>query len=113
MAFFAVSAGRGSSVRSPGGVLTAWLGAFLGGRASGDDLLDAVQYTDLPQLVDGLPGEEAAPLVHVLAAVRRCAPATVELRAPVAGDADGLGPDVLPPALEAGAAGGGPPPRAA
>jgi hypothetical protein len=104
MAFFAVSTGRGSSVRSPGGVLTAWLGAFLTGRASGDDLLDAVQFTDLPQVVDGLTDDEAAPLVSVLAAVRKRAPATVELRSPVAGDADGLGPDVLPLALEAGEA---------
>jgi hypothetical protein len=31
MAFFAVSANRGSIVRSPGGLLTAWLGAWLQG----------------------------------------------------------------------------------
>lgn len=105
MAFFAVSAGRGSSVRSPGGALTAWLGAWLQGRALADDVLAAVHTSHLPQTVDGLPGEDdGAPLVRLLAAVRGCGPATVELRLPVAGDADGLGPDVLPAAIEAGEA---------
>lgn len=105
MAFYAVSTGRGSTVRSPGGVLTAWLGAWLQGRASADDLLAAVQDTDLPQTVEGLPGEpETAPLVRLLAAVRACGPSTVELRLPVPGDADGLGPDVLPTGLDAGEA---------
>src|SRR3954471_9131572 len=105
MAFYAVSTGRGSAVRSPGGVLTAWLGAWLQGRTTADDLLSAVQGRDLPHSVDGLPDEpDGAPLVRMLAAVRGCGPATVELRLPVAGDADGLGPDVLPAALDAGEA---------
>src|SRR4051794_9223048 len=101
MAFFAVSAGRGSSVRSPGGLLTAWLGAWLRGRVAADDVLAAVQTPHLPQTVDGLPGEDdGAPLVRLLAAVRACGPSTVELRLPVPGDADGLGPDVLAAAFE-------------
>lgn len=105
MAFFALSAGRGSTVRSPGGVLTAWLGAWLQGRTSADDLLAAVQTTDLPQSVDGLPDDaDGAPLVRMLAAVRACGPSSIELRLPVPGDADGLGPDVLPAALDAGEA---------
>jgi hypothetical protein len=105
MAFYAVSTGRGSSVRSPGGLLTAWLGAWLQGRTNADDLLSALQGGDLPHVVDGLPGEsDGAPLVHLLAAARGCRPSTVELRLPVPGDADGLGPDVLPAALEAGEA---------
>jgi hypothetical protein len=105
MAFYAVSAGRGTTVRSPGGVMTAWLGAWLSGRTTADDLLAAVQGSDLPHLVDGLPDEpDGSPLVRLLAAVRRCGPSTVELRLPVAGDADGLGPDLLPAALEAGEA---------
>src|SRR3954453_21218971 len=105
MAFFAVSANRGSSVRSPGGLLTAWLGAWLQGRAPADDVLATVETPHLPQTVDGLPDEDdGAPLVRLLAAVRACGPSTIELRLPVAGDADGLGPDVLPAALEAGEA---------
>jgi hypothetical protein len=96
---------RATTVRSPGGLLTAWLGAWLGARTTADELLAAVQTPDLPQLVDGLPDDaDGAPLVRMLAAVRACAPATVELRLPVAGDADGLGPDVLPAALDAGEA---------
>ncbi len=105
MAFYAVSAGRGSSVRSPGGLLTAWLGAWLQGRTTADDVLAAVETRHLPQTVDGLPGEQdGAPLVRLLAAVRACGSSTVELRLPVAGDADGLAPDVLPAALDAGEA---------
>src|SRR3954465_10434827 len=105
MAFFAVSANRGSSVRSPGGLLTAWLGAWLQGRVSADDVLAPVETPHLPQTVDGLPGEgDGALLVRLLAAVRACGPSTVELRLPVAGDADGLGPDALPPAPDAGEA---------
>lgn len=105
MNFPTVSSRRSTSVRTPGGQLTAWLGAWLGGRTSADEVLAAVQITDLPQTVDGLPGDDdGAPLVRLLAAARACAPATVELRLPVPGDADGLGPDVLPAALEAGEA---------
>lgn len=105
MAFFTVSTGRGSSVRSPGGTLTAWLGAWLQGRTTADDLLYVAGAGDLPATVDGLPGEsDGAPLVRMLAAVRGCGSSTVELRLPVPGDADGLGPDVLPPALDAGEA---------
>lgn len=105
MSSHALSAGRLGTVRSPGGTLTAWLGAWLGGRVPADDLLAAVQTTDLSQTVDGLPGEDhSAPLVRLLAAVRACGPAEVELRLPVPGDADGLGPDVLGPALDAGEA---------
>ncbi len=101
----ALSPGRLGSVRSPGGTLTAWLGAWLGGRAAADELLGAVQTTDLAQTVDGLPGEDdGAPLVRLLAAVRACGPSEVELRLPVPGDADGLGPDVLGAALDAGEA---------
>lgn len=85
--------------------MTAWLGAWLSGRTTADDLLSAVQGTDLPHSVDGLPDEpDGAPLVRLLAAVRACGPSTIELRLPVAGDADGLGPDVLPASLEAGEA---------
>jgi hypothetical protein len=105
MSSHAVSTGRGSVARSPGGILVAWLGAWLGGRVAADDLLDAVQTTDLPHTVAGLPGESApVPLARLLAAVRGRSPATVELRLPVAGDPDGLGADVLAAALDAGEA---------
>src|SRR3954468_9375936 len=112
MAFFAVSANRGNTARSPGGLLTAWLGAWLQGRVSADDVLAAVETPHPQQTVDGLPGEgDGALLVRLLAAVRTCGPSTVELRLPVAGDADGLGPDVLPPARRAGGAGAVPRPE--
>jgi hypothetical protein len=105
MSFPAVSTGRGSQARSPGGLLTAWLGAWLVGRVAADDLLAAVQDGDLPHAVDGLPDEDAGvPLARLLAHVRSFAPATVELRLPVPGDPDGLAAPVLAAAMSGGEA---------
>jgi hypothetical protein len=105
MSFPAVSTGRGRAAGSPGGVLTAWLGAWLSGRTGSDDLLAAVQRGGVPHVVDGLPTEESGvPLARLLTYVRACAPASVELRLPVPGDPDGLPPAVLPPAASAGEA---------
>jgi hypothetical protein len=101
----AVSTGRGSLAGSHGGLLTAWSGAWLQGRAGADDLLEAVQGADLPHTVDGLPAEPGtAPLARLLGHVRSCAPAHVSLRLPVPGDPDGLAAPILAPALSAGEA---------
>jgi len=99
---------------SPGGLLTAWLGSWLAGRVSSDDLLDAVQVGDEPHryvTVDGHeapadlgPGNAPAPLAGILPTIRRLAPAAVQLRLPVAGDVDGLHGPVLAGALTAGEA---------
>src|SRR3978361_1534387 len=67
--------------------------------------LAGVRGPDLPHTVDGLPDEaEGAPLARLLGHVRGCGPARIELRLPVPGDPDGLPPEVLAPALEAGEA---------
>ncbi len=99
---------------SPGGLLTAWLGSWLAGRASSDDLLDAVQVGDEPHryvtmgdanaLGDIEPATTPAPLAGILPAIRRLAPATVQLRLPIAGDVDGLHGLLLAGALQAGEA---------
>src|ERR1700712_5915878 len=97
-----ISANRGSAARSPGGLLTAWLGAWLTGRTAADNLLAAVQGPDLPHTVDGLPDEgDGAPLARMLGHVRSCGPARVELRLPVPGDPDGLPAGILAAASEA------------
>src|SRR3954468_15876858 len=105
MSFPAVSANRGSASRSPGGLLTAWLGAWLTGRTGADDLLAAVQGSDVPHTVDGLPGEaDGAPLARLLGHVRSGGPAVVELRLAVPGDPDGLPAGTLTAALDGGEA---------
>jgi hypothetical protein len=88
-----------------GGLLTAWLGAWLDGRAAADDLLAAVQGRDEPHTVRGLPDEpDSAAFARVFPLLRRCAPADVTLRLPVPGDADGLSGAALAAALRGGQA---------
>jgi len=88
---------------SPGGLLAAWLGAWLAGRVSSDDMLAAVQVGDAPHRVVGLDGEAGpVPFARVLPHVRRLGPAAVQLRMPVPGDVDGLSGPLLAAALEAG-----------
>ncbi len=88
-----------------GGLMTAWLGAWLAGRAASDDLLSGSQGGDAPHTVRGLPDESGAvPLSRMLPLLRRLAPADVTLRLPVAGDPDGLSGVILTRALRAGEA---------
>jgi hypothetical protein len=88
-----------------GGLLTAWLGAWLDGRAASDDLLASAQGTDEPHTVRGLPDEKGpVPLARVLPLLRRCAPAEVSLRLPVPGDPDGLAGATLVAGLRSGEA---------
>ncbi len=85
--------------------MTAWLGAWLGGRAASDDLLSGSQVGDAPYTVRGLPDESGAvPLARMLPMMRRLAPADVSLRLPVPGDPDGLNGVMLARALRAGEA---------
>ncbi len=87
------------------GLMVAWLGAWLDGRAASDDLLASTQGPDEPHTVRGLPDEVGAvPLARVLPLLRRCAPAEVTLRLPVPGDPDGLTEVPLKAALRAGEA---------
>src|ERR1700712_4294537 len=88
-----------------GGLLAAWLGAWLDGRAASDDLLASAQGADEPHTVRGLPDERGpVPLARVLPLLRRCAPAEVSLRLPVPGDPDGLSGAALTAALRCGEA---------
>ncbi len=88
-----------------GGLLAAWLGAWLDGRAASDDLLAVAQGFDEPHTVVGVPGEiGSVPLARMLPLLRRSAPAVVSLRLPVPGDADGLTGLPLATALNAGEA---------
>jgi hypothetical protein len=85
--------------------MTAWLGAWLSGRAASDDLLAGAQRGDAPHTVRGLPDEMGpVPLSRVLPLLRRAAPADVSLRLPVPGDPDGMTGPVLAKALRAGEA---------
>lgn len=87
------------------GLLTAWLGAWLQGRTSSDDLLASTQGPDEPHTVRGLPDEtEPVPLSRVLTLLRRAAPADVSLTLPVPGDPSGLIGAALAAALHAGEA---------
>lgn len=87
------------------GLLTAWLGAWLSGRAAADDLLAATGGSDEPHTVRGLADEAgSAPFARVLPLLRRCAPAEVTLRFPVPGDPDGLSGPALAAALRSGQA---------
>ncbi|WP_375498718.1 hypothetical protein [uncultured Jatrophihabitans sp.] len=93
-----------STVRS--GVLTAWAGAWLAGRISLDQVVDATTGDDAPHVVTGLPGfEEVVALRDVLVAWRRRG-VPPRLVLPVPGDVRGLpGPAALrAAALEAGEA---------
>lgn len=88
-----------------GGLLAAWLGAWLDGRAASDDLLAGAQGGDEPHTVRGLPDENGpVPLARVLPLLRRCAPAEVSLRLPIPGDPDGLTGAALTAALRSGEA---------
>jgi hypothetical protein len=86
-----------------GGLMAAWLGAWLSGRAASDDLLAGAQRGDAPHTVRGLPDESGpVPLSRVLPLLRRSAPADVSLRLPVPGDPDGLSGLTLARALRGG-----------
>ncbi len=88
-----------------GGLMVAWLGAWLSGRAASDDLLAGAQRGDAPHTVRGLPDETGpVPLSRVLPLLRRIAPADVSLRLPVPGDPDGMTGLMLARALRAGEA---------
>lgn len=88
-----------------GGLLTAWLGAWLDGRAAGDDLIAAAQGRDEPHTVRGLPDETGpVPFARVLPLLRRCAPADVSLHFPVPGDPDGMSGSAFTAGLRAGQA---------
>jgi hypothetical protein len=88
-----------------GGLMVAWLGAWLSGRAASDDLLAGAQGGDAPHTVRGLPDESGpVPLSRMLPLLRRSAPADVSLRLPVPGDPDGMTGPVLARALRAGEA---------
>lgn len=88
-----------------GGLLAAWLGAWLDGRAASDDLLSSAQGPDEPHTVCGLPDERGpVPLARVLPLLRKCAPAEVSLRLPIPGDPDGLAGAALAAALRSGEA---------
>jgi hypothetical protein len=87
------------------GLLTAWLGAWLQGRTSSDDLLASAQGPDEPHTVAGLPDEAGpVPLSRALTLLRRAAPAEVSLRLPVPGDPSGLRGAALGAAMRAGEA---------
>jgi hypothetical protein len=89
------------------GPLAAWTSAWLAGRVSIDQVVDAVTGTDRPHQVGGLVAYEPdlVPLREVLVAWRR-AHAQVRFALPVAGDVRGLpGPEPFrTAALEAGEA---------
>jgi hypothetical protein len=86
-----------------GGLMAAWLGAWLSGRAASDDLLTGTQRGDAPHTVRGLPDETGpVPLSRMLPLLRRVSPADVSLRLPVPGDPDGLNGLMLARTLRAG-----------
>jgi hypothetical protein len=90
----------------PAGRLAAWATAWLTGRTSYDDTLDAVTG-DTAHRVSGLPGSDGAvPIGEALSALRRLGEHRLRLVLPVPGDVRGLPavPGLAPVALEAGQA---------
>lgn len=90
----------------PAGRFAVWTTAWLTGRVSYDDTLDAVTG-DVAHRVDGLPGTEVAvPLGAALSALRGLGERRVRLVLPVPGDVRGLPvvPGLAPAALESGQA---------
>jgi hypothetical protein len=90
----------------PAGRLAAWSTAWLTGRTSYDDALDAVT-ADTAHRVSGLPGTDGAvPLGEALAALRGLGERRLRLVLPAPGDVRGLPavPGLATVALEAGQA---------
>ncbi len=90
----------------PAGRFAAWATAWLTGRASYDDALDAL-VGDTAHRVSGLPGTDGAvPLGWALSALRGAGERRVRLVLPVPGDVRGLPrvPGLVEPAVEAGQA---------
>jgi len=88
------------------GRLAVWATAWLSGRTSFDDALDAV-LGDTAHRVSGLPGiDEAVPLGTALSALRSLGERRFRLVLPVPGDVRGLPrvPGLAPLALDAGQA---------
>lgn len=73
------------------GLLAAWTNAFVSGRVSLDQVIDAVTGTDARHQVDGLPGvaHDAVPLRELLVVWRRGG-VPVRVVLPVPGDVRGL-----------------------
>ncbi len=93
----------------PAGRFAAWATAWLSGRTSYDDALDAVQRGEDGQaaahLVSGMPGSAGpVPLGTVLTALRGLGEARLRLVLPVAGDVRDVppAPGLVAAALEAG-----------
>ncbi|MGY1826567.1 MULTISPECIES: hypothetical protein [unclassified Blastococcus] len=90
----------------PAGRLAVWATAWLSGRSSYDETLEALTG-EHAHLVTGLPGEPAAvPLGAALTALRGLGERRLRLVLPVPGDVRGLPavPGLAPAALEAGQA---------
>ncbi len=90
----------------PAGRLAVWATAWLTGRTSFDEALDAVTG-DTAHRVSGLPGTDGAvPLGEALAALRGLGERRLRLVLPAPGDVRGLpaAPGLAPVALEAGQA---------
>jgi hypothetical protein len=90
----------------PAGRFAVWATAWLGGRASYDDALDAL-HGDSAHRVTGLPGStEAVPLGWALTSLRGLGERRFRLALPVPGDVRGLpaAPGLTALALEAGQA---------
>ncbi|MGY1837502.1 hypothetical protein ACI79P_20650 [Blastococcus sp. SYSU DS0510] len=90
----------------PAGRLAVWATAWLSGRSSYDETLEALTG-EHAHLVTGLPGEPAAvPLGAALTALRGLGERRLRLVLPVPGDVRGLPavPGLAPTALEAGQA---------
>ncbi|WP_104523931.1 hypothetical protein [Blastococcus atacamensis] len=90
----------------PAGRLAVWTTAWLTGRVSYDETLDAVAG-DLAHRVSGLPGTEGAvPLGELLRTLRGLGERRMRLVLPAPGDVRGLPalPGLAPAALEAGQA---------
>ena len=90
----------------PAGRFAVWATAWLTGRASYDDALDALAG-DTAHRVSGLPGsDEAVPLGWALTALRGLGERRFRLVLPVAGDVRGLpaAPGLAAQALESGQA---------
>jgi hypothetical protein len=90
----------------PAGRFSAWSTAWLSGRTSYDEALDAL-VGDSAHRVTGLPGTDAAvPLGWALSALRTCGERRLRLVLPVPGDVRGLPrvPGLAELALEAGQA---------
>ncbi len=90
----------------PAGRFAAWATAWLTGRTSYDDALDAVTG-ETAHRVSGLPGTDGAvPLGEALSALRGLGERRLRLVLPTPGDVRGLPalPGLAPPALESGQA---------